>query len=254
MQSIFIKLNRYFFGAWSLAVLDDKAGRWIVKTNPSNIAYLKAENANGRHILIQPLPHTQPFYILADDIDSHLLNLHHRYRSGEWKPGRMIVETSPKNYQVWIHSDRYLRIEEKRYWLEKLRSDPGADPKNRWGRCPGFRNRKIKYRDSQGLYPLSRLIWIDWKNMARIPPFSHQPVGGVCLKKSISRQDYDRGNESVTDFSYAVALARRGCSNDDILNRLVRERSNWDNHKGECKRQNYLSRTIVRARQVVESS
>ncbi len=254
MKRIFEKLNRYFRGNWRLAVLDEDAGRWLVKPEPSNIAYLKAENANGRHILLQPLAEAQPFYLLADDITPRLLGSHHRYPDGAWKPGRMVVETSPRNFQVWIHSSRYLRLEEKRYWLERLHADPGAAPKNRWGRCPGFRNRKAKYRDLEGLYPLSRLIWIDWKNKARVPCLSHQPVEGVCRKKSLSRVDYERGNESVTDFAYAVALARRGYSNDEIKRRLLNERSNWSNHMGLGRIKSYLFRTTDRARQVVENS
>ncbi len=254
MVRIFEKLKRYFCGNFRLAVLDEDAGRWLVKPAPSNISYLKAENANGRHILLQPTANRQSFYLLADDIKQPLLTRHHQYRNDSWKPGRMIVETSPNNYQVWIHSSRFLHLEEKRYWLERLHSDPGADPKNRWGRCPGFRNRKFKYRDSKGRYPLSRLIWVDWKNKARIPSLSHQPVGGVCRKKSLSRSYYERGNESVTDFSYAAALARRGHSNNEIYNRILSERMNWVNHNGPERRRDYLLRTIVRARQVVDNS
>ncbi len=148
-----------------------------------------------------------------------------------------------------------MQLEAKRYWLKKLHSDPGADPRNRWGRCPGFRNRKVKHRDLDGGYPLSRLIWVDWKNEAQIPILSPQPQGGgVCRKKEISRMDYMRGNESVTDFAYAVALARRGYSHDEIKNRLFMERSNWKNHKGPRRIQSYLLRTTVRAIQVVENS
>ena len=43
----------------------------------------------------------------------------------------MVVETSPGNFQVWIHSSRFMQLPEKRHWLVRMRSDPGADPKNR---------------------------------------------------------------------------------------------------------------------------
>jgi len=107
----------------------------------------------------------------------------------------MVVETSPYNYQVWILSNRFLSIAEKRYWLKKLCNDPGAGPNNRWGRCPGFRNRKQKHKDSKGGYPLAKLIWVDWKNKALIPqvksccpdntalplaPFPLNPWRGEC--------------------------------------------------------------------------
>jgi hypothetical protein len=184
MERVFEKVGRFFRQKWQLAVLDLNSGRWIVESKASNIPYLKAENANGRHILIRPTPVVDPCYMMADDLDRHLLRRHHCRPDGSWKPGRMVVETSPGNFQVWIHSSRFLQLDEKRHWLVKMRSDPGADPKNRWGRCPGFRNRKEKYRDSKGRYPLSRLIWVDWKNEAVIPRLSPQPRGG-CVVKNI---------------------------------------------------------------------
>lgn len=254
MERVFEKIGRFFRHKWHLAVLDFDAGRWIVEAKATNIPYLKAENANGRHILIQPTRVADPYYMMADDLDRTLLRLHHRFPEGTWKPGRMVVETSPGNFQVWIHSSRFLRLEEKRHWLVKMRSDPGADPKNRWGRCPGFRNKKEKYRDSKGRHPLSKLIWIDWKNEAVIPVLPPQPGGGVCHKIRISRNDYCRGNESETDFAYSLALARRGFSDGEIINRLLNERSNWANHNSLRQRKSYLTRTVIRARNIVNIS
>ena len=169
MKRIFEKLDRYFCGKWRLAVLDLSIGRWIVQPKASNIAYLKAQNANRRHILIQPDPTLAPYYLMIDDLPWHLVTRQHQLNRERWKPGRMIVETSRENYQVWVHSFRPLSLEEKRHWLKRLNSDPGTDPNNRWGRCPGFRNRKSKHRDTTGGYPLSKLLWIDWGCQADVP-------------------------------------------------------------------------------------
>jgi hypothetical protein len=263
MKTIFAKLNRYFQGKWRLAVLDPQKGLWMVQSMPANIPYLRAQNAHGCHILMQPLEPS--VYLLADDLNWQTICQHHRFHNSSWKPGRMVVETSPGNFQVWIHSQRSLSLNEKSFWLQKLRSDPAAHPANRWGRCPGFRNRKEKYRSPHGQYPLSQLIWIDWKSRADIPqlltpeslspkdPLSHpSPVGAVCHQKSISRLDYQRHNESQTDFAYALALARRGYSDQIIRERLLSERICWNNHRGERKKQLYLQRTIRRARRIVE--
>lgn len=266
MKLIFEKLNRYFYRKWHLAVLDMNAGLWVIESKASNIPYLKAQNAKGRHILLQPEPVIESYYILVDDLTWPMILSHHHYPNGGWKPGRMVVETSSDNYQVWIHSSRHLSLREKRYWLKKLYSDPGADPNNRWGRCPGFRNRKNKYRDSTGGYPLSKLIWIDWKGQAEIPhsgnqisssliPFSPLPQeGGVCRDKDISRSDYAREDESATDFSYAIALARRGYTDNEIRERIISERSIWKNHIGQCRMKHYLDRTITKARSIVEKT
>ena len=252
MKRILEKLNRFFRSNPRLAVLDEAAGRWLVEPEPSNLPYLKAQNADGKHILVKPAGKIEPFYMLADDLNSELLDRHHR-KDGLWKPGRMVVETSPGNFQVWIRSSRYLALDEKRYWLRKLRSDPGAGPKNRWGRCPGFRNRKAKHRDLCGGYPLARLVWVDWKRPAVIPPFSPLPMGGVC-QKNLSRSDYERGDESATDFAYALALVRSGYADDDIRIRLIAERKNWDNHRGYGRLQRYLNVTIQKVRRVVDIS
>ena len=104
MQSIFQKLNRYFCAKWQLSVLDLNSGRWIISSSNKNIPYLKAENANGRHILLQPTLSISPYYMMVDDLSITTIDLHHKYSDGTWKPGRIVVETSPKNYQVWIHS------------------------------------------------------------------------------------------------------------------------------------------------------
>jgi hypothetical protein len=265
MNKIFNKLKAFFSNKWSPAVFDEKIGIWVVKPNHSNIPYLKAENANGRHILIRPDLTVIKYYLLIDDISFELIQHHHKLANGNWKPGRLVVETSPNNYQVWIKSNRTLTLDEKRYWLKKLCSDPGADPKNRWGRCPGFRNRKKKYCNINGEYPLSKLIWIDWKNTANIPysnllfnnnendTFSHQPFGVVC-HKNIYRSDYDKNDESLTDFVYALALMRRGYQDFAIKQRIITERINWDNHYGQKKQDFYLNTTIKKARTIFVQS
>lgn len=286
MKLIFEKLNRYFYSKWHLSVLDMDKGLWVIEPKALNIPYLKAENAKGRHILLKPEPVVESYYLLVDDLTWPQILSHHHYQNGGWKPGRMVVETSPENYQVWIHSSRRMSLIEKRYWVKELCSDPGADPNNRWGRCPGFRNRKGKYLDSTGGYPLSKLIWIDWRGQAEFPvsdneisscklkqgkkdyrdfmnpdeisgrssmPLSPPPQeGGVCRFKDISRSDYARGDESATDFSYAIALARRGFNDNEIRKRICSERSIWINHIGERRMKNYLDRTIKRARSIAE--
>ena len=123
MEKIFAKLNRFFTGKWQIAVLDLQKGRWIVEAKGKSISYLKAENAKGNHVLIMPLPETEPFFMLADDLNIQLINCHHKYPDYTWKPGSMVVETSPENYQVWIRSSRPLEIKEKRYWLKNFNAN-----------------------------------------------------------------------------------------------------------------------------------
>jgi len=261
MESIFRKISRYFQSFWILGILDPQKGLWTLEPQESNIAYLRAQNARGRHIFMKPL--RLEHYLLADDITGEMLRRHHQLPDGRWKPARMVVETSTKNFQVWIHSDRPLTLDEKSLWLQKLGSDPAAHPHNRWGRCPGFRNNKDKYRSPAGLYPLARLIWVDWNAKAHIPAIdsptqsniSHPPQrASVCRKASPSRNHFLRDDESSTDFAYALSLARSGCSDDGIRERILSERTNWDNHSGQTRILRYLERTIRKARSLVEST
>jgi hypothetical protein len=148
-----------------------------------------------------------------------------------------------------------------------MKSDPGADPCNRWGRCPGFRNRKIKYRDASGHYPLARLVWVDWKGTTHIPSpvftehrqktptLSPLPLeGGVCRLQNFPRSYYDRSDESATDFAYAMALFRRGMHENEVRCRLLEHRDDWKNHAGPRQKEAYLNRTLYKARKLVESS
>ncbi len=264
MRKILRKIGDYFGSGCRLAVLDLQKGRWIVEPAPRLIGYLKAENANGRHILMQPTDESR--YLLADDLCLERICRNHRYAGGIWKPGRMVVETSPENYQVWIRTQRPLTLYEKRYWLKRMGSDPGADPKNRWGRCPGFRNRKERHLSARGRYHLAKLIWIDWVSEAQVPqipldaavfeePFSHQPLkGGVCHINNTCRSNYEMDGKSETDFSYALALFRMGHPEDEVRTRILSERTNWNNHRGDRRTDLYLDRTVRRAKAIIEQT
>jgi hypothetical protein len=73
-------------------VLDLERGRWTSEPDIRYIPYFKAENANGRHILIQPLKDIACFYMLVDDINWSFILKHHIHSNGKWKSGRMVVE------------------------------------------------------------------------------------------------------------------------------------------------------------------
>ena len=82
----------------------------------------------------------------------------------------------------------------------------------------------------------------------------HCLVGGVCHNKSISRFNYEKNDDSKTDFAYALALARRGCPQSDIQKRLLTERTHWKNHEGIRRKNSYILRTIEKAVDIVRNS
>ncbi len=256
MVKILNKLRNYFTD-FEYGVYDaKKESVWVVQSQGKSLGYLKSQNADGRHIFIRPVKEQEPYFMLVDDLNSDQLESHKK--GGEWKKGRLVVVTSPGNYQVWIRSARKLTNTEKSYWLKRMRSDPGAAPKGRYGRAPGFRNHK--YSD----HPLARLVWVDWKYDAEVPEI-HPVIGELKTRgkkegkrqgnrvvdtREIARADYETGDESRTDFRYVLALIRRGFTDAAIKGRLLSERTEWASHTGGRKKEDYLNRTIKKAREI----
>ena len=50
---------------------------------------------------------------------------------------------------------------------------------------------------------------------------------------SVSRMDYINDDPSATDFSYALALFRRGITDEQVEQRIILERPNFQNHHGD---------------------
>ncbi len=257
MEKIFQKLERYF-GPWKIGVLNPDRGLWSLSPSMNKIGYLKAMNASGYHIFMKPL--NERYYLLLDDIPE--TKLKHQKEPKGFKPGRLVVETSPGNFQVWIKAGRSMSNPEKRYWIRYFGADRACDPNLRWGRCPGFRNCKEKYRE-KGRFPLARLIWVDWQNVARIPSVSlpeesadrkipdGKEIRRTHTSEAIFRTDYERGDESATDFAYTLALLRRGTDPKVIADRLLEERKDWTHHNGPRRQADYLDRTIRRAAEII---
>ena len=253
MERIFRKLEQYF-GTWKIGILNPDRGLWSLLPSVNKLGYLRAMNASGYHIFMKPEDESR--FLLLDDIPKN--KLLHQKELKRFKPGRLVVETSPGNFQVWIKALRSISNPEKRYWIRFFRADPACDPNLRWGRCPGFRNCKSKY-GKKGRFPLSRLIWVDWEKVAQVPKVNlpektvdRRPIRVKAIKQCLSgnpimRTDYDRGDESATDFAYALALLRRGMNPEVVADRLLQERKDWTHHNGQRRQAAYLQRTIRRA-------
>lgn len=260
MHKIFSKLDR-FFEKWELGILDEPKDS--LTTRPAKLSllpFLRARNAQGCHIFCRPVESLEPYYLLVDDIDQARLDLQHKL-DGRFRAGRMIVESSPANFQVWIHSDRPLTNDEKTYWLGRFGSDPGATPRGRWGRMPGFRNRKDKYHHSDG-WPLAKLIWVraDAVEIPRMddsilsatrPPVpsvtTHNSHAGIPQRSDFERYHHNDGtvDQSRVDFAFALTLMRFNIPDDQICRMLRDQRQDWSKHK---KVDLYIERTLKAAR------
>jgi len=267
-----------FFGAgaeWGIhgKPNDLASGVFALPAELSKLDTLWARNKRGAGIYVRPGPAQEPFFILVDDINAERLRRQHGCDLAVWpmdaRPGRLIVESSPGNHQVWIRSRRPLDDLEKRAWLSTLGSDPGAAPRTRWGRLAGFANTKAKHQRPDGSYPLARLLWVQYDAVdvpVLAPDVVERPTRARAFivvkeeeKKRIRpsdvssfldlprRQAYERGDESAQDLAWCLALMRRGLTNAEVAGHLhtAREAVGWGGHHDH---DDYVARTVEKAR------
>jgi len=263
MPSIIDLLNNYF-GAFEFGIRADRSdGSSYVRTleaSEKNTAFLRHRNAQGDDIFIRPVDHAS--FIFIDDLIENNLASHFT------RPGRLIVESSPGSFQVWIHSKRPLSPEEKRHWQKSLGTDPGANSDIRWGRCPGFTNRKPKHRRDDGSYPMARIIKTT-PGTAAVPAvpenellFDQEPKPSKSTTgKSFSPRgavirawsDFIDDDLSRTDMRYSIYLISQGLSNDEAAMKLRQDSQEIESRKrGHV--EDYIRRTIAKARDYYEKN
>jgi hypothetical protein len=147
---------------------------------------LRGENANAQrpaNILIRPDPSQAHPWLFLDDLPTP------RARALCKKFAGLVVETSANNSQVRLLSDRDLTQNQRMHAQHVLQARLGCDPNStsgeKWGRLPGFKNKKPSRGDA-------------WTNLIydtteiRAPISFHALVssisspGGVCAPASIS--------------------------------------------------------------------
>jgi hypothetical protein len=221
---------------WIIPVSRMISGNDTDDTRPAvatDLVMLAQRQALKNSIVIRPLDASH--YILLDDCDAtEHIN----------KPGRLILVSSPNNYQIWIKADRAVSDTEKSFWIAKLGADINCYPAGRWGKCPGYINYKIKHADNP---PLVDIKYFDCTN-AVLPypdvveyknylnPTSIKTTKYIKINnriiKSKYRADFSNGDESSTDLRYALYLLRCGFDLQDIKALIQDERTDWTNKKG----------------------
>jgi len=126
---------------------------------PDTIKFLRAANADDSDIFIRP---GFANYVLVDfdaDGDARLKAL-----LDGGVPVALAVRTSPDHVQAWIDIGPMREVtadegaEAARILARRYGGDMGATGRMQLGRAPGFFNRKPKYRDENGHFPLVRII------------------------------------------------------------------------------------------------
>lgn len=93
-------------------------------------------------------------FIVLDDVKDTS-----RYQSADL-PGFMIIESSPKNYQVWIRLNQPVNDDRRVELMQAYSPDAAAATAKRNGRMPGFRNCKISRRQPDGSCPWAKIVWV----------------------------------------------------------------------------------------------
>jgi len=220
----YLPIIQDFLGLAEFAIQYNNTGKIVVQSGKyATWSNYKRNNKAGHNIFIRPALEREPEYLLLDDLKSAQAEQHKQ------RPGRMIVETSPGNYQIWVHFETALTNDQKLYLIRQAGADAGATPNRRWGRAPGFLNRKLKY-NINGRFPWVNLIAIT-PALTPIPAFpavmptslsvssiaatiSDLPPAPPCAAR-IAAAYYDRAisngatDISVIDFSLARRLIER---------------------------------------------
>ncbi len=231
------------------------------------LPFLKHRNANGAHIYMRPTGESP--YTLLDDLSVPVLA---SLTDAGYGPAA-VVETSPGNFQAWLRHGRPLAKELGTLAAKVLAVQFGADTNaadwRRFGRAPGFTNRKLRHRNSEGLYPFTRLVNHSGQTFLHAAAFLNRllrlqqqikeqraalhssfasrparPASGLFLSRFRTSPRY-QGRPAAADLAFSIAAYSQGWSEEGIAAELV---ANYLS-RNPSKRQKdaYIQRTIRKA-------
>ncbi len=231
---------------------NEPADQWNRPAVIEDLRICRDANSRGQDVFVRPTTEKEPYFILIDDIPDQYINAEYN------QSGRLLVASSSTGRQMWLRCNRPLNREEKIYVSENFYagcdSSAARAPGQRNGRMAGFFNKKPKYNPN---YPVANIIWVT-EGIYEVPFISEEDQAPLRKKADIAppikisadyvfkanlprRSDYLTDNESVTDFRFCLALARRKVTRDEIATMLHSERTNW-----ESKGLDYIDRYIIK--------
>lgn len=231
------------------------------------LPYLKYRNANGAHIFIRPTGESA--YTLLDDLNRATLD---QLEAEGYAPAA-VVETSPGSFQAWLRHERPLSRELGTLAAKTLTEQFGADRSaadwRRFGRAPGFTNRKPQHCDRQGLYPFARLHshtgqpfaaavtfhariaalqrTVEEERAAIRHSFASRPprfLTPVSLSRFRTSQRYV-GRPAAADMAFCIAACSQGWAVSEIAAELSRNYLSSDTDRS--REDSYINRTITKA-------
>lgn len=157
------------------------------------ISWLRHENAKGAHIYIKPAGERHPL-VLVDDLSHEAIG---QMQQDGWEPC-LVTETSPRNYQAWIHLGTPVEVAIRKAVARKLAAtyhgDPNSADGDHYGRLAGFTNRKEKYRRPNGMYPFVKVLMTQEKSATQ----AETVVQALSTPEpSRPQKETDKGNRHV---------------------------------------------------------
>ncbi len=226
------------------------------------LPYLKYRNVNGAHIYFRPGGESR--FTLLDDLTADAL----RRLEPEGYAPCAVVETSPGNYQAWLKHARALSKElgtsAAKLLAQRFHADSGAADWRRFGRLPGFTNRKPQHRNAAGLYPFSRLISSEGRAFQNAEEF-YTELRSVQFKSAVAAskrtQPFYRavpvslmrfressryaGRPAAADMAFSIAAWSQGWPVQQIEQALAENYLSRDTRAS--RRSAYIERTIRKA-------
>ncbi len=256
---------------YDLGILDERGMYRLEAVTLSRtlrmLSYLKYRNANGAHIYMRPTGESP--YTLLDDLTPITLAA---LISDGYSPAT-VVETSPGNFQAWLRHAQPLSKELGTLAAKTLAEQFGADGSaadwRRFGRAPGFTNRKPQHRNALGLYPFARLHshsgqpfaaaiafhsellslqhQVEQKRTALRLSYAARPscyASPVTLSRFRTSPRY-QGRPAAADMAFCIAACSQGWSEFDIAAALSREYLSRDTNR--TRQAAYIRRTLSKA-------
>ena len=164
--------------------------KWTVSQIEEAIPRLRRENAHGAHIFVRP--HGAHALSLVDDLSVHAIA---RMTKAGFGPA-LVVETSPRNFQVWLNHGQTLDRDMSTLAAKELAKRFGGDLSSadwrHFGRLAGFTNRKPERLLPNGLAPFVCL---------------HQSRGTIYY----AAHDFLQEVKSISEAAFAERAMRRTC-------------------------------------------
>ena len=234
------------------------------------LSLLKYRNALGAHIYIRPSGEHR--YTALDDLSEISLA---RLTTDGFTPCT-VVETSAGNFQAWLKHPAILPKLLGTFAAQTLAARYDADPSaadwRRFGRLPGFTNRKPKYKKPDGLFPFVRLKSHNGEQYPvaesfaaeitklyeaqeqeretrrlQVSPFPRRGPRLLCLSLERFRTSSRyRDRPAAADIAFCVAAYANGMSEGRISRALEDDYLSRD--PSPSKRAAYIRRTVTKAR------